>query len=294
MLRYPLDNQSYKAYIRFTAFTPKNANLDAFIPTGTAAFLFGERQSPSDTRGALARIVGSVELYMPAGMTISEGVNIENVSLGLSKTIAQSLATEGGVGNTVAADTFATAQAGGAAAVTGRVDDFISKMKDWITPDDATTAAAAASGMLPTSFSDVIQASSRKIYNPNTQALFRGVNTRSFSFAWKFIPTSEQEADQINQIISYFRSELYPEALGDAGDFAISFRYPNLFRINFLYDGREMLNVPKIVEDGCFLESISTNFNPSSMAFFREGSFSEIDFTLNFVEVRPLKKSDVS
>ena len=44
----------------------------------------------------------------------------------------------------------------------------------------------------------------RTIVNPNVRSIFRGVNLREFTFQFKMIATSRQEADVIDKIITHF------------------------------------------------------------------------------------------
>ena len=43
----------------------------------------------------------------------------------------------------------------------------------------------------------------------------------------------------------------------------------------------------------CFLRGMTTNYNATTMSFFRDGQFSEIDLTLDMIEFRTLDKDDV-
>ena len=70
--------------------------------------------------------------------------------------------------------------------------------------------------------------------NPNTRAIFKQVNMRTFQVAYKMIPASPDEATAIQDIVEAFRTELYPEAEGYSEDFITAFKFPNLFRIRFL------------------------------------------------------------
>ena len=42
-----------------------------------------------------------------------------------------------------------------------------------------------------------------------------------------------------------------------------------------------------------YIQSMNTNYNATTMSFYRDGEFSEIDLTLNLVEFRTLDKDDI-
>ena len=54
--------------------------------------------------------------------------------------------------------------------------------------------------------------------NPNTRSLFKSVALREFAFQFKFIAKSFAEAEEVKEIIQFFREEIYPE------DINISYR----------------------------------------------------------------------
>ena len=43
----------------------------------------------------------------------------------------------------------------------------------------------------------------------------------------------------------------------------------------------------------CYLESMQTVYNPSSMGMHADGSFQEVDISLNFREARTLSRDDI-
>jgi hypothetical protein len=43
----------------------------------------------------------------------------------------------------------------------------------------------------------------------------------------------------------------------------------------------------------CYLRGMTTNYNATTMSFFRDGQFSEIDLTLDMIEFRTLDKDDI-
>ena len=137
-----------------------------------------------------------------------------------------------------------------------------------------------------------------KTPNPNTRALFKQVNLRTFQINYKMIPTSEREARDIKDIVKAFRQELYPESTGETdGDLEIAYFFPNRFRIRFYLgntEGRYEVE-PKLLD--AYLTNMTTSYNSTSQAVFSEAggnfNFAETDISLTFLESKTLFSRDV-
>jgi hypothetical protein len=51
-----------------------------------------------------------------------------------------------------------------------------------------------------------------QVLNPNMELLFEGVNLRSFKFSFKMTPRDEREAEEVKNIIRFFKRNMVPEA----------------------------------------------------------------------------------
>lgn len=214
--------------------------------------------------GESKRILGETcTLYMPVGLQIADKVEYENVQLGAIG------AAMGGVSDP------------NAAASEGNLGDTAKQLVAQAVSKFSERAGAAA------------RARSLSAPNPNTRALFKQVNLRQFQFTFKLIPNSESEANNIPEIIKYFRTEMYPENI-TFDDLALGYKFPNKFQIQFQTGGNEL--VTKLSD--CYLEAFQTNYNPSNAAFLQKGSnpahFSETDISLTFMEARTLSKDDIA
>ena len=130
----------------------------------------------------------------------------------------------------------------------------------------------------------------RTIINPNIRALFRGVGLREFTFQFKMIARSQRESEEVRQIVKHFREQMYPDVYS-IGTADIGFKFPNMFQIDFRYNGSNNRNIPKIHK--CYLRTVSTTVNPTGGAMRRDGAPNEIDLTLSFVEHKTLNQKDV-
>ena len=128
-------------------------------------------------------------------------------------------------------------------------------------------------------------------------ALFNSVPLRSFTFSFKMIPTSAFESRNIQEIITFFRRELYPEEilanLADIGEISVGYRFPNRFGIKMYYgQGDNVREVGTRIQPA-YLTDMQTVYNSSTMGMHYDGNFSEIDMTLTFLESKALSRKDV-
>ena len=134
----------------------------------------------------------------------------------------------------------------------------------------------------------------RATMNPNIRTNFNGVSVREFTFNFKFIPCSPQESLAVKSIIQFFRFHAYPEEIATFGSFSVGFEYPNMFKIRLLSesgDGR-FKNVGTPIKL-CYLKGISTTYNATSPVLHTDGSPTEIDMNLTFVEYKAQTRKDI-
>lgn len=144
----------------------------------------------------------------------------------------------------------------------------------------------------------IARARTKTAPNPNTRALFKQVGLRTFQFSFKLIPTSENDANNITEIIKLFRTELYPEDIpfrvpGTDEVLSLGYKFPNRFQIEMTYDGG--IIGPKIAP--AYMDSFVTNYNSTGPAFFigRDGKpqFSEIDINFTLTESKTLTRKSI-
>lgn len=224
----------------------------------------------------------SVKLYLPQGIQIADGVQYENTDLGAIGALA-----ERGAG----------AAASGSGAIQG-VGNGIGSIIDAFSGTSSNSGIGRlAANKVASAFGQEVGAgvksATRVTLNPNTRALFKAVNLRSFSFTFKLIPTSQTESVRIQEIIKFFRTELYPEeiALGQDQDntIPVGYRFPNRFQIKMFYNNIEVAT--KLLP--CYIESFQAVYNSTAMSMHKDGSFQEVDITMNFRESRTLSRKDV-
>jgi hypothetical protein len=277
--RAELENESQQDNITSSQYTERKNALDDEIKALTSQIeVFDAANNSSETSSRIGLFGTSVELYLPAGLQFRDNVTYENFDLG-----GAGAAMEGGLG-------FASSMMKG-------VGSFVTNITGGGGADLAKLAAIQLSGKAG-SFASEIQAvqklSGGVTLNPNSRVLFKQPNIRDFVFTFKFVANSATEAEQVNQIIKFFRTELYPDEItANVGNTSVSlgYRFPNKFNIAFVYDDTPIPGLAKLLP--CYLRDVSTTYNASQMAMHSDGNFMEIDMTVSFQETKALVRKQI-
>jgi hypothetical protein len=225
----------------------------------------------------------AIQLYLPQAIQVNDTVDYENLPLGiLGATAEAALNTDGKI---MSALTTAAVDAGktaidimtGAEGMSSRIAGLAAvRLANRSKTDAVRTLVGGATGVT---------------VHPNSRALFKSVQLRSFAFSFKMIASSRAEAVEIQEIIKGFRTELYPEEIlaAESSDIKAGYIYPNKFDITMTYKGSRVAT--KFLRS--YLRNVTTTYNPSSMGWHLGGYPSEVDLTLNFSEPRTLSKKDI-
>jgi hypothetical protein len=247
ILRFPLEN--YSADLPWLLFTAYNVDYS----------FSGNITVRDETKDEIA-------LYMPTNYTVNDTLAYTSARGGWVEGAAQTFGQVDTLGDL----------ASRALGVGGAIGAAVAR----------SVGQAAVDAITPGSdVSSLFNRSRGRVMNPNQFSLFESPQLRSFSFNFKMIPQSEQEANAIPEIIKKFRMASYPDL--DAN--GIEFLFPKIFKIKIVNND----NIIKMPYVAC--ESVGVVYNPSSMSYFRyENTPSEIDLTLSFKELRQLTKQQIS
>lgn len=201
-----------------------------------------------------------IHLFIPLGITTSDGMNYGSTNLGLGGAAA-------GAAKTGSVESASSADLGAAV-----MKQFKSNMG---------TATLATVGELESGL----------IVNPYTAVTFEGVNVRQFEFAFKLVPTSLDESKTAHEIENSFRKYMYPLRIGLS-----SLEYPPTFRIKFMAGGQINKYMPKIIDT--YLIAMTANYNATGNSFHEnDGKLGappvEIDLNMTFQEVRAITRQDL-
>lgn len=136
-------------------------------------------------------------------------------------------------------------------------------------------------------FSDALQAGTAMAPNPFREQIFRNVQTREFTFKYKFLPRSASEAANVKDIVKTFKLHMHPEISG-GGLFYI---YPSTFDIAYYYRGQENTNFHKI--STCVLEDLNVDYGGQGFNTFADGMPTEVNLSLRFRELEVLTKERI-
>lgn len=229
---------------------------------------------------------GNIKLYLPVAFQQNDTFNIANTELGPAVGAAASALSAGSSIMSAAGKAVERGLSGISDAISGNFASQTAKLGASRLAKRIPLVGSEASQGTEIAFAVTV--------NPNLRSAFRGVNLREFSFSFKFIARSAAEADQIEQIIKTLRTRAYPDIVNlidKNNNVSMGYSYPDLFEIVVRHEptGKRVGQRIKF----CFLRSVATSYNSSSMAFHKDGQPVEIDLSLNFVEEHTLVRRDI-
>ena len=128
------------------------------------------------------------------------------------------------------------------------------------------------------------------VMNPNMELLFKGPTLRPFSFKFKLTPRGQTEADNIIQIIRFFKQGSAPIR----SQSNLFLKSPHVFRITYIHRGEKgelhkKLNAFKT----CALQGFGVNYTPTgNYATYQDGTMVAYDINMSFTEITPVFNDD--
>lgn len=148
------------------------------------------------------------------------------------------------------------------------------------------------------SFSNVIEATSKKVENPYKEQLFRSMGFRKFGFDYRFSPRSEEEAiaifgDPNNKkerpgIIETFLLHMHPTRSQNG----LFLTYPSEFLIIYYHNGEENDYIRKI--SNCALTDVVIDYGAEGFTTFANGCPTEATMRLQFTELETMTTDRIS
>ena len=148
-------------------------------------------------------------------------------------------------------------------------------------------------------FDNISKIATQQTPNPKKQALFNGIDPRTFSFTFTFSPQSLREAEQLERVIRELTVNALPSLtseaqgptldgtpLGEVDDpNSAFFKFPSEFEISFF----NVAGFPRL--STCVCTNISTNYSPTTMQLLDSGHTVQTSLTLTFLETELLRKT---
>jgi len=222
----------------------------------------------------------AIQLFFPPSLQYNDAVNYNSANLG-------------GAGMAAIAGLNSGQSIMGAigSGLSEGIESIFNLATGSLTAEAAKVTGARLAKKLPGGTATAASLALQTGMNPGTRLLFDQPAMRSFAFSFKLIPTSQQEAITIRNIVENFRYQLYPREIDVSEGIPIGYEFPNIYRIEFAFDGGT-LQIPKI--QYCYLKDVQAAYNSTSGGvFFEDGHPTEIDLNLTFLEYRALSKRDI-
>lgn len=253
----------------------------------------------------------TIWMYLPS-MQQADSMNYETPDIGFRGAAARDLVQSGkdlgsvaaSFGAGVADDAASTVQAlvGGGQPSLGAIATATSLAKS--VPGIGGAASAVERGLGVTK-------------NPHTIALFQGVNLRTHKFEFIFVPTSAEEAAEVEKIVRAFRTYMYPQSITAREAFArdqggaeaanvsqesldtnLAYIFPNTFKLTAMRwdeDGGFVdLSKQGVFYKECALTACSVDFDPEKkLAVMKGGFFPSTTMSLDFTELETIDRSDM-
>lgn len=267
--RYPVNlGSTTQDIVKFDMLKYEARNFE----TGKDSFEFKDRQKLGQGE---RQSIGNVILPVPAGIRDDNGVEWGSKTLNPLELAAADLAI-GGI-------------KGGAAGFNASLSKTVRKamgasedIKEAITG----VFAGAATGI----GQQLLTRSTGAILNPNMELLFNGPTLRSFTFQYKLSARSQKEADQIINIIRFFKQGMAAQRT-KSGIFLNS---PNTFQVRYILRGNNDQDHPYIGRmKECALQRFSVNYTPeNNYATYEDGYMVSYEINMQFQELEPIYNDD--
>ena len=255
-LSYPSDLSGTEAghYIQFFINEQENANIDfggsaPATVSGSQMGGGGGTSTLSVQRSPTKRLASSIALYMPATVSMGQSVKYGEQEIGG----ATAAALAGGKGFEEGQDFF-DSLGGMFGEVGGQLSQSSSQAFRAALDAGATGAKAAA------------EITSGKVVNNRMEVVFEGLERRDFSFTFKMMPKSKEEAVNVDNIVRTFRFYSAPSFDGAPGT-SRTFIVPATFDIEYFYQGGRNNFLNRI--STCVLTNCNVTFGGERVQFFK-------------------------
>ena len=128
-----------------------------------------------------------------------------------------------------------------------------------------------------------------KVITPKMELMFEGIGRRSFSFAFVFIPKSEQEAQVVKNIVYKFKHHMAADYVEGSSNREMSF--PDMFDIEYMHIGKQNPNLNKI--STCALTKMDVEYGGDRYVAYEGGVPQTTKISLTFNEFEIITKKHI-
>ncbi len=229
----------------------------------------------SITRAETKQLSQAIALYMPNQISVSQKANYGEAEIGLLTAAAQgSIKGFANAETSVAGIAGEIANQGKKAFSEGVSEGILGAIK----AADATVAPGAVAAF---------EAATGKVKNNRTEMKFEGIERRSFSFQFRLLPTSPEEAQKIEEIVTAFRYHSMPEIEGNQSS-SRTMIMPSTFDIEY----KPNTHLHRIATS--VLESVEVSYGGERTQFFTDDQPVETSISLTFKELGIITKNQIA
>ncbi len=225
------------------------------------------------------QVTGGVALYMPPGIKTSYSADTGVTELGLAGLAGQTLANVVGSNNTKDAVTKALEGFGGFATQAAR--NFAIEAGNTLGLGDIGATINKVTATAENNFQE---------------AVFEKINPREFSYTFQLIARNKEEANDIQNIIKFFKFHMHPE-IDKSIPGGRYFRVPSEFEIHYAYNDQVNNFLHQISR--CVCKGVDIDYGGDNFQTFRQFNGQgaapvNISMTLNFSETTVLTKQEIA
>ena len=130
-----------------------------------------------------------------------------------------------------------------------------------------------------------------KVITPKMELMFRSVGRRSFSYEFNFIPKSEKEAIEVENIVFEFKMQMSADFAGGGVQGQRRMTIPSTFDIEYMYKGQGNSHLHKI--STCVLEDMSVTYGGDKFVAYAGGVPQSTKISLKFTEMEIITKKRI-
>lgn len=283
-LSYPegLGGKEQGHYVQFFINEQENANINyggGGAPASGATPAGGGVSTLSVPRAATRRLASSISLYMPATVGLQQESKYGEAEIGAS--VATAIASYKGYSEGQGfLNTIGT--------TSGALGSAISETGANALKSALETGAAGAKASQ--------EIANGKVFNNRMEVVFEGIGRREFSFTFKMMPKSQNEALMVRQIVNQFRFYMAPSFDG-APSTSRTFIVPATFDIEYHYSGGVNSFLNKISTS--VLKTCNVTYGGERVQFFKPiqgdgASPVETQIELNFQELEVITREKIN
>ena len=233
---------------------------------GIREVVYADRRSRTVPRAPTTRASGSITLYMPNQIQVSQKANYGEAEIGLL--------VAGGIAS------FNALSSGGLGGI-----DF-GAIGQTLKDEGMNIGAKALEGAGATGATAAKAIASGETTNNRTEMKFEGIDRRSFQFTFRLLPRSSDEANAIQEIVTLFRYHSMPGFTDDM--LGRTLKAPSTFDIQY-YPQEHLHRIGTSA-----LEAVDVKFGGDRPQFFKDNHPTETELTLTFKELDIVTKEKVA